>query len=91
MYQQHRECRDPLCSHPNDTNADPIYRAHRALHARLASKVAPVLHPFAQQLPAPVPQGWSTEKKVLVGVGVAVVALGVFGLGPKILGAIAAA
>src|SRR5688572_13486227 len=23
-------CRDPLCSHPPDMNADPIYRAHRA-------------------------------------------------------------
>lgn len=84
-------CRDPLCSHPGDMNADPIYRAHRALHTRLAMKIAPVFHPLSRHVAAPAPQGWSTEKKILVGVGVAAAVLGAFWLGPKVVGAIAAA
>jgi hypothetical protein len=81
-------CRDPLCSHPADRKADPIYRAHRALHARLATKVGPVFHPLVNRLGAPAQRGWSTEKKVLVGVGVVAAAVGAVWLGPKIVGAI---
>jgi hypothetical protein len=84
-------CRDPLCSHPADMNADPIYRAHRALHTRLATKIAPVFHPLANRLPAPAPPGWSTEKKIVVGVAAVAAVFGAVWLGPKVIGAIAAA
>ncbi len=90
LVQVEHVCRDPLCSHPADMRADPIYRAHRALYARLAAKIAPVFHPLANRL-APPAQGWSTEKKILVGVGVVAAAIGAVWLGPKIITAIAVA
>jgi hypothetical protein len=91
LVQVEHTCRDPLCSHPADMNADPIYRAHRALYARLATKIAPVYHPLAKQLPVPAHPGWSTEKKVVVGAAAVAVVFGAFWLGPKVIGAIAAA
>lgn len=92
LVQVEHECRDPLCSHAADMNADPIYRAHRALHARLRTKVAPVFHPLASQVqPPPTEVGWSTEKKVVVGIAAVACVLGAFWLGPKVIGAIVAA
>ncbi|MFO0568029.1 MAG: hypothetical protein U0263_20380 [Polyangiaceae bacterium] len=91
LVQINHQCRDPLCSHPTDMTADPIYRAHRALYSRLAAKIAAVYHPFAKTSPPPSQNVWSTEKKILVAVGAAAAVFGAIWLGPKIVGAIAAA
>jgi len=91
LVQVEHECRDPLCSHPSDMNADPIYRAHRALHARLATKIAPVFHPLAHLSPPPPQPGWSTEKKIVVGVAAVAAVFGAFWLGPKVIAAVVAA
>jgi hypothetical protein len=91
LVQVDHACRDALCSHPADMLADPIYRAHRAVRDRLARKIAPVFHPVATRSAPLARQGWSTEKKLLVGVGVVAVAVGAFWLGPKVIGAMIAA
>jgi len=91
LMQVEHECRDPLCSNATDRSADPIYRAHRALHARLSTKIAPVFHPLASQVPAPAQQAWSTEKKLVVGIAAVASVFGAVWLGPKVIGAIVAA
>jgi hypothetical protein len=95
LFQVEHECRDPLCSTAADMNADPIYRQHRALRARLHAKLTPppVASPYVyaiQPQPRP-PQGWSTEKKIVVGVAAVAAVFGAFWLGPKVIGALAAA
>jgi hypothetical protein len=90
LAQVEHECRDPLCSHPADMNADPIYRADRALRDRLATRIAAVYHPLASKLAPPTQPSWSTEKKVVIGVAAVATVLGAFWLGPKVVAVVAA-
>lgn len=84
-------CRDPLCSHPDDMNADPIYREHRALYGRLSTKIPSHLyHPLSSQLRTTSEGGWSTKKKIVVGVAALATVCGAVWLGPKVIGAIVA-
>ena len=90
LFQVNHECGDPLCSTAADLNADPIYSEHRALRSRLQARFAPrpIVSPHAQPR---APQGWSTEKKIVVGVAAVAALLGAVWLGPKVIGALVAA
>jgi len=90
LVQVHHACRDPLCSLPQDRNADSIYREHRALHARLATKVAPRFHPLVGNVTKPAQTGWSADK-IVVGVVAIAAVFGAVWLGPKVIGAMVAA
>jgi hypothetical protein len=58
------QCSDPLCSDPAEMLADPIYAAHRALHARLRTKLASR------------PAAWSFGEAMLAGGAAAITVLG---------------